>query len=799
MKKTIRSLLGLLLVLCMTLSLAACGGKEDTPQGQEQHPEMVYTAKSEKIDTTQAEEGISPTAYTDDGFYGVSYGKVADGVLPEGAVVEWEGQYDVYGYRLFFVGYDGTVRELSEYTPLEPTEDPGDKTNFSSGSNLATMFVDENGDLTLVENLYTNWFDGTEDELNSNTWDDAFWEKYKSVSEYYIRKLDPQGKELSSVKLDFNTENAWLDFYRCVFDSEGNMIVLGDQTLYAFAPDGSLKFQMETELWPNSIVKLLDGTIAVAAWGDNDLELYPLDLQKRSFGTPSKLPSQANDLLPGGGEYDFCYRNGMYLYGYKVETEENTKIINWMDVDINGNNVSGFVLKPDGSIVCVINTWKGDRTDCEVATITKVPYDSVPHKETLTMAVMYSGDVFDKVIDFNRHSDTVRIQLLDYSEYNDYENGDYDAGRTKLLTEILSGEVPDIIALNQLPYQQFASKGLLEDLYPYFDSDPELNREDFFSNVFQALEVDGKLYEVTPSFNVQTLIGAASVVGKKPGWTYEDLQAALATMPEGCDPLDMYTTREDMLRILVYADLDHFVDWTNGKCSFENDDFIQLLEFAAMFPDSIPDDVEWESPSDRIAQGRQMLSTAYLYSVDSMLYNDVQFGESGCTFIGYPTNNGVGSMMSLDAGYGISARCQHKEEAWEFLRSFLLEEAQESVWGIPVSLKAYQKQLEAAMTPEYEMDENGKIKLDEEGNKVQIPRTSYWDETGEHPIYAMTQEQADKLWEAVTTCTKVMNFDDSIFDIVYEQAQAYFAGQKSAQDVARLIQSKVTIYVNEQR
>ena len=47
----------------------------------------------------------------------------------------------------------------------------------------------------------------------------------------------------------------------------------------------------------------------------------------------------------------------------------------------------------------------------------------------------------------------------------------------------------------------------------------------------------------------------------------------------------------------------------------------------------------------------------------------------------------------------------------EFLRSFLLEEAQESVWGIPVSLKAYQKQLEAAMTPEYEMDENGKITM----------------------------------------------------------------------------------------
>ena len=44
-----------------------------------------------------------------------------------------------------------------------------------------------------------------------------------------------------------------------------------------------------------------------------------------------------------------------------------------------------------------------------------------------------------------------------------------------------------------------------------------------------------------------------------------------------------------------------------------------------------------------------------------------------------------------------------------------------------------------------------------------------------------------------------MDQNDSIFAIVQEQAAAYFAGQKSAAEVARLVQSKANIYVNEQR
>ena len=44
-----------------------------------------------------------------------------------------------------------------------------------------------------------------------------------------------------------------------------------------------------------------------------------------------------------------------------------------------------------------------------------------------------------------------------------------------------------------------------------------------------------------------------------------------------------------------------------------------------------------------------------------------------------------------------------------------------------------------------------------------------------------------------------MDQNDAIFSIVQEQAAAYFAGQKDPEEVARLVQSKAKLYVNEQR
>ncbi len=801
MKKKLRSMLILVLTLAVLLSLAACGSKEEDKE-EEEHPDVAYVAETITVKSDLLTDGLSPAGFTENGFYGTSYGKIGEREPEEGEIAEYEGQFDINGYKLFFVSYDGNVKQLSGYRTMEAESDPGDKLSFYSGTNFESLFLDQNGEIVTIESVYSGWFDGTEEEMYNGG--PETWDKYRSASEYYLRRLDENGAEKSRVRLDFDVQDTWLDFSRTVYSEKGDLFVCGGDGIYSFAMDGSLRFVIKTEtmgIWPNSLVKLKDGSIAVSAWQDmGGIALYPVNLEKKTLDKPLEIPENAYNPTNGDERFDFYYVNGMYLYGYNLETKEETKVLNWLDVDVNGDRISGFKVQPDGSIVGVLNQWKNDRVTTEIVKIHEVPYDSIPHKETLKLAVLYGGDMYDKVIDFNRHNDSVRIQLVDYSEFNDAENDDYDAGRTKLLTEIMSGTVPDILALNQLPYKQLAAKGILEDLYPYLDKDPELKRSDFFPNVLKAMEVNGGLYEITDSFNVTTLVGATQVVGEKPGWTYKDLQAALATMPEDCAAMDMYTTRDDLLQTLLSADMDHYVDWNTGKCSFDSQDFLELLAFVKQFPASIPDDMEWESPSVLIAAGRQMLTSAYIYSVDDMLWNDAQFGPGGCTYIGYPTNNGVGSVMDISSSFGISTSCKNKDAAWQFLRTYLTEEGQENVWSIPIRLDSYQKLLDEAMTPDYYTDENGHYLLDEDGKKIEIPRYGYTMEDGtEINIYALTQEQADKLWEAITTCTKVRDYNTSILEIVQEQAQAYFAGQKSAEEVAKLIQSKANIYVNEQR
>ncbi len=805
MKKTFKTVCALLLALAMMVSLAACGEKseEEVKPAEPEHTEFVYSTTYKAI--TGSENYMNPQVFTDDGFYVISSEKVGTEV-PEGATIEYEGQYDVYASRLYFVSNDGSCRKLSGYEPLPGAENTENYINFYSGTGVAGMGVMDDGKLIVMENSYVSYFDGPESQLDK----DDNWQYWKYTNDYYIRTLDADGRELSCAKVDFDTEDSSLGVYTMKLDPDGNALCTSEQKVVAVAQDGSIAYTITCDEYIDSFVELKDGRIGVTQWGEKGVELRLLDTETHKLASERYImPDNAYNPVTGGGDYDLLYISGQTLYGYKLETEEKEKLLNWLDVDINGNYISGINVREDGSITGVLNSYEGDKVTSELVTLSQVPYDSVPHKEELTMALMdinYNYQLSNAVIKFNRSNESARIRVLDYSEYNTED--DYGAGLTKLTTEILSGNMPDLLCLSGLPYSQLASKGLLEDLYPYLDADKELSRDDIFPTVLHAMEVDGKLYEVTSTFAIESLIGASSVVGDTPGWTYAEFDAALDSMPAGCDPLDQYTTRNEMLRNLVSLEMGSLVDWNTGKVRFDSQDFIDILHFSARFPEEFDwDKYEWtdaDQVENRIKEGRQMLMSASIYNIDNILYNDMYFGGE-TTYIGYPTNSGVGSTIRLGAGdgtlYAMSASCRDKDAGWQFLRSFLTEKGQQDNWGLPTNIKVFNKLLKEAMTPTYRKDADGNYVLDANGEKIQVSKGSYGMADGSiHNIYAVTQEQADKLLEVINTATKVYSEgDDSIYDIVNELAQAFFAGQKSAEEVARLVQSKVNIYVNEQR
>ncbi len=792
-----------LLVIALAFALTACGqgNQEKENPAETSEKDTVYGYKSEFVSIDSPAAGaVSPALFTEDGFYAVGTEVVGKREIPEGKYEEYEGQYDIYASQLYYVTKDGKAEKLPKFEPILPMEDTGEYQSFFSYASLNRPTWTPDGKLTAVLEQYIQYFDGPESALGTET----EWQYYHFDNLYDIVVLDTDGTLLSRAPIDVDMTDSYLNAYNAVCDKDGNLMVFFDQSVLAVAPDGSIAYTITGDNYLNNLVRNADGTALVLMYGNNGAELHPVDIENKKFGEAIALPGDIWTLIPGDENYDFYYSSGMYLYGFRLGETEPVQILDWMSVDINGDTVDTNVMRiqPDGTIIGITYDYDRDTTETQIFTLTRVPEDSLPKKEILTIAQLQYADytMNNRIVRFNRTHENVRIVLQDYSQYN--TENDASAGITRFTAELMAGNGTDIIPLSSLPYRQLAAKGLLEDLYPYIDQDPELDRGDFFPNVLETIEVNGGLYQAVSSFSVQTLTGAASVVGDTPGWTYDDFHQALAKMPKGCTPLDVWYTKDDVLSALLSANMDRFVDWSTGKVDFENEEFKQLLAFANEFPASF----DWEtydyseSTADLIKQGRQMLCQSYLYSLDSLMWNDSNFGGKA-TYIGWPTTEGVGSIMNLDTGYAINKNCSNKEAVWEFLRSLLTEEGQSTtVWMIPTNRKAFDKRLEELMKTEYRKDSSGNYILDENGEKIPQVRGSYLNDNGEEiNIYAMTREQADEALAIIETCTRAANYDTSITEIVKEQVQAYFEGQKSLDEVCRLIQSKANLYVNEQR
>ena len=62
-----------------------------------------------------------------------------------------------------------------------------------------------------------------------------------------------------------------------------------------------------------------------------------------------------------------------------------------------------------------------------------------------------------------------------------------------------------------------------------------------------------------------------------------------------------------------------------------------------------------------------------------------------------------------------------------------------------------------------------------------------------------TQELYDQFMELYNSIDRSTAWSEDIRDIVTEAAGGYFAGDKSLDDTAREVQSRVSLYVNEQK
>ncbi len=418
---------------------------------------------------------------------------------------------------------------------------------------------------------------------------------------------------------------------------------------------------------------------------------------------------------------------------------------------------------------------------------------------TLIYANLTEGGVdYSAVMRFNAAHKDVQVVIQNYFDEDD------SRGQDRLLAEIAAGDMPDIIDLGPaggLPYQRMARKGLLENLWPYIENDPELGREGVLEAPLKAAEVDGGLYVVFDKVCIQTLVGAESIVGNRYSWTIEELLDAYASMSEGSTIMEMDMLRkQDVFRRLFYLSAEDYVDWNTGECFYDSEQFRSTLEFINNnFPDEISNELaamdteELSAESmEWILSGRQMLSSTVLARPRNIQEIDTIFGAGGrAAFVGYPTEDGsVGSYFYIRGrSLGMSTYCQHKEAAWDFLREVLLPQYNDirsldnpnvDKFHVPLNLNDYQ------LLKRYDM-----TVISPDGAPYYMgPILRY---------HKATQEEVDRFDYLMNSIDKINLYDRKIYDIAYETASAYFAGDKTLDETVALLQNRVGLYVNEQR
>lgn len=429
------------------------------------------------------------------------------------------------------------------------------------------------------------------------------------------------------------------------------------------------------------------------------------------------------------------------------------------------------------------------------ACFTYVDPADIPDKKELVLGGSYVGsEIRAKVIQFNKSNSQYRITLKDYSIYNSPE--DWTAGQTRLNNDIISGKMPDIMMLTDLnSYRNYVSKGALADIGKLLAADPELGGLEYLQNVWDAYSVNGQLYAVIPSFNVQTMVAKKSLVGEPQSWTMADVEAVLATMPQGAAAFGDMTRDGFIYDILSYGGKD-FIDLETGECHFDSQEFIDMLEYAKTLPkESYKEDEDYDYffHENQYRENRSLMRELYISNIEDCKYQIKGYMGEEVSYVGFPTSDSKGSCLGISgSALMISANSQQQDAAWQFVRQFLTEEYQTSseLYSMPVLKSAFLAKAAKATERSYWTDENG--------NKEYYD--DYWTINGEQVVLEpFTQEEVEEICQFIYGVNRTAYYNEEIRNIIIEDAEAFFSGQRSAQEVAGIIQSRAQVYVNENR
>ena len=523
------------------------------------------------------------------------------------------------------------------------------------------------------------------------------------------------------------------------------------------------------------IALLSNGKVVAGYIENSEYVLKQIDVGNKSWGECWAFENSFQRIYSGNMGCLFL-DDGINIYKYDFENGE---------ISLRGNCIlSGmssfgtFFTELESGQYLILRPDPNDYTGASTILTLLEEITTTQRPVILKLATMDSFYLKDMALSFNNSNNDVKIEIVDYSVYNTFY-GD-NTGATRMVTDFIAGNVPDIYDLSAMPVDRLIAQNMLVDLYQFINSDPGISRENYLDNILSACEENGRLYELVPWYYIVTVAGKTKDVGEGIGWTFDEFKQVIDSMPDK-RPFGLNLTRYNFLEYALFLNNSELISWPAGKCYFESDYFVDILKFALMLPSNSEE--LWEDQCEYIFNGEQILLYEEFNSIFSVnrIYSLFQ---DDITFKGFPAFEGSGNVVATYLSLGISSASNHQNEAWDFVRGFITESYQNTAPKryamLPIMASSLDKLMEAHRNEI--MFWNGKLMIGD-----------FLLQTYKDPDYDIT-----KAYGLIQSADRLMHNDIALLDIVMEEVEAFFASDKSAEEVAKIIQNRAQTYVWEQ-
>ena len=338
---------------------------------------------------------------------------------------------------------------------------------------------------------------------------------------------------------------------------------------------------------------------------------------------------------------------------------------------------------------------------------------------------------------------------------------------------------------------KLVSKEIFADLYPFIDNDTVLQRDDFYENMLKAFEYDGKLYQTISCAHMYGWVAKRSQLDQFGQWGVDSLREYLEENPNANIFID--TSGEDILQEMVLVSSSELMDWSQKSCNFESDTFLNIMELAKQYGTNRAS----ITSQDRVPAllDNRLLFVETPISIETFCaYNKVLQGDMAVVTSPFSGREGVNLYTDMPQ-IGIIEKSKHRDGAWQFARLFFTKQGyvyfDTESEGFPVRKDRMEDLLRIyTATEEFELD--GTL------HPAMTPDDySYGWDGFDIELGWIDKDVEEQLRGLFSNASQKQEIDSVIKEIILEESKPYFAGEKDAEEVAKIIQGRVTTYMNE--